>query len=159
MKALLISREKSNISFRKQGPCRKAGLFVDLHGPSALFWRGIRRTVKGVGIYFKSGLAQWIDKLAPGQRKDRITRGGMIQFKEEFQKDPVISRCTRNSFATTVAKETLLSVRIAIITIGLNWIIFNSFIGLIFCDTLLQMLLGSIIDITIFFFVALGIEQ
>src|SRR5690554_5259817 len=67
--------------------------------------RCIRRTVKVLGYPSTTALMQWIDRLAPGQRKVRITRGGMIQFNEEFKKDAVISLCTRDSSAATVAEE------------------------------------------------------
>ena len=67
--------------------------------------RCIRRTVRVLGYPSRTALAQWIDKLAPGQRKVRITRGNMIQLSEEFKRDAVISLCTRDSSATVVAQK------------------------------------------------------
>ncbi|MCD8502524.1 MAG: hypothetical protein LRY71_13770 [Bacillaceae bacterium] len=46
----------------------------------------------------------------------------------------------------------LLSTKLTILAIGVNWIIFNSFIGLIFSGVMHQMLLRSGIDVVVFFF-------
>jgi len=67
--------------------------------------RCIRRTVRVLGYPSTTALAQWIDRLAPGQRKVRISRGRMIQFSEESKRDAVISLCTRDSSAAVVAEE------------------------------------------------------
>ena len=67
--------------------------------------RCIRRTVRILGYPSTTTLMQWIDKLAPGQRKVRITHGDMIQFSEEKKKDAVISLCTRDTSAAVVAEE------------------------------------------------------
>jgi transposase-like protein len=67
--------------------------------------RCIRRTVRVLGYPSRTALMQWIDKLAPGQRKVRISRGSMIQFSEESKRDAVISLCTRDSSAIVVAEE------------------------------------------------------
>lgn len=45
----------------------------------------------------------------------------------------------------------LQSVKLVVVTIGVNWIIFNSFIGLILSSFMPQALLRSGIDVTIFF--------
>lgn len=45
----------------------------------------------------------------------------------------------------------LLSVKLAVLAVGVNWIIFNSFIGLIFSGVMSQMLLRSGIDVAVFF--------
>lgn len=45
----------------------------------------------------------------------------------------------------------LLSLKLAVLAVGLNWIIFNSFIGLIFSGVMSQMLLRSGIDVAVFF--------
>lgn len=45
----------------------------------------------------------------------------------------------------------LLSLKLAVLAVGLNWIIFNSFIGLIFNGVMSQMLLRSGIDVAVFF--------
>ncbi len=45
----------------------------------------------------------------------------------------------------------LLSIKLLVQTIGVNWIIFNSFIGLIFSGYMSQMLLRSGIDVAILF--------
>ncbi|MBA2134174.1 IS3 family transposase [Capillibacterium thermochitinicola] len=67
--------------------------------------RCIRRTVRVLGYPSRTALMQWIDKLAPGQRKVRITHGDMIQFSEEKKKDAVISLCTRDTSAAVIAEE------------------------------------------------------
>ncbi len=53
-------------------------------------------------------------------------------------------------FAVT-EKISTLSLRLTVITIGVNWILFNSFIGLIFSGAMPQMLLRSSIDTAILF--------
>lgn len=45
----------------------------------------------------------------------------------------------------------LLSLKLAVLAVGVNWIIFNSFIGLIFSGVMPQMLLRSGIDVAVFF--------
>jgi hypothetical protein len=45
----------------------------------------------------------------------------------------------------------MLSVQLVLLTIGANWILFNSFIGLIFSGVMPQMLLRSGIDTTVVF--------
>ncbi len=53
-------------------------------------------------------------------------------------------------FAVT-EKISSLSLRLTVITIGVNWILFNSFIGLIFSGVMPQMLLRSSIDTAVLF--------
>ncbi len=53
-------------------------------------------------------------------------------------------------FAGT-SKISTLSSRLTVSTIGVNWIIFNSFIGLIFSGAMPQMLLRSSIDTAVLF--------
>lgn len=53
----------------------------------------------------------------------------------------------------------VLSFNLVVLTIGLNWIIFNSFIGLIFSDVLLQMILRSGLDIVGFFLISIVISR
>jgi hypothetical protein len=43
------------------------------------------------------------------------------------------------------------SLNISVFTLGINWIVFNSFIGMIFSGTILQMLLRSGIDVAVIF--------
>lgn len=45
----------------------------------------------------------------------------------------------------------LLSIKLAVLTVGVNWIMFNSFIGLILSGVMPQMLLRSGIDVAVFF--------
>ncbi len=52
-----------------------------------------------------------------------------------------------------------LSFKLAVLTIGANWIIFNSFIGLIFSGYMLQMLLRSSIDTVVLFLASIGINK
>lgn len=47
----------------------------------------------------------------------------------------------------------LSSFQISVLTLGLNWILFNSFIGMILADTILKMLLRSGIDVFVLFLV------
>ncbi len=47
------------------------------------------------------------------------------------------------------------TIKLSLITIGLNWIIFNSFIGLIFSGTMIQMFIRSGMDLIVFFLVSL----
>jgi hypothetical protein len=49
------------------------------------------------------------------------------------------------------ADKDLLSVRLSVLTIGLNWIIFNIFIGLIFAGVMPQMFLRSGVDVAVLF--------
>lgn len=53
----------------------------------------------------------------------------------------------------------LLSVKLVVFTIGVNWIIFNSFIGLIFSGFMQQALLRSGIDVTVFFLSSIVINK
>lgn len=46
--------------------------------------------------------------------------------------------------------ESLISLQIVVITIGGNWILFNSFIGLIFSGVMSQMILRTGIDVSVF---------
>ncbi|QOY35334.1 hypothetical protein AWH56_021995 [Anaerobacillus isosaccharinicus] len=55
--------------------------------------------------------------------------------------------------------KSLLSYKLVVVTIGLNWIIFNSFIGLIFSGVMYQMLLRSGIDIAVFFIASIIIQR
>ncbi len=53
----------------------------------------------------------------------------------------------------------LLSIKLVILTIGVNWIMFNSFIGLILSGVMSQMLLRSGIDVAIFFLSCIVISK
>ncbi|WP_028306874.1 hypothetical protein [Desulfitibacter alkalitolerans] len=53
----------------------------------------------------------------------------------------------------------LLSLKLVVLTIGVNWIIFNSFIGLIFSGAMPQMLLRSGIDTGMFFLSSIVISK
>lgn len=59
-------------------------------------------------------------------------------------------------FAVTTNTR-LLSLRLAVVTIGMNWIIFNSFIGLIFSGAMPQMLIRSGIDTAVLFLTFLAV--
>ena len=65
--------------------------------------RSISRTVKAVGYPSRETLGEWIDKLAPGERKARIKRSTMVKFTQEQKKDAVIEFCAREESAATVA--------------------------------------------------------
>lgn len=52
-----------------------------------------------------------------------------------------------------------MSVKLAVLTIGANWMIFNSFIGLIFNGYLLQTLLRSGIDVIVLFLVSIVVSR
>lgn len=53
----------------------------------------------------------------------------------------------------------LLSFKLCILTIGINWIIFNSFIGFIFAGTMPQMLLRSSMDVLSLFISSVLLEK
>lgn len=53
----------------------------------------------------------------------------------------------------------LLSIKLAVLTIGVNWIMFNSFMGLILSGIMSQMLLRSGIDVAIFFLACIVISK
>ena len=45
--------------------------------------RCIRRTVRTLGYPSRAEQVKWIDELAPGERKVRITSGSVVQFSQE----------------------------------------------------------------------------
>jgi len=51
---------------------------------------------------------------------------------------------------------TMISVEVSVLTIGINWILFNSFIGLIFSGLMPQMLLRSGLDVAVLFLTSLA---
>ena len=53
----------------------------------------------------------------------------------------------------------LLSFKLVVLTIGINWIIFNSFIGLIFKGVMIQMILRSGVDIGVLFLCSILINK
>lgn len=53
----------------------------------------------------------------------------------------------------------LLSFQIVVVTVGINWILFNSFIGLIFKGAMQQMLLRTGIDIVVFYVTIIIIQK
>lgn len=53
----------------------------------------------------------------------------------------------------------LMSFKLAVLAIGVNWIVFNSFIGLIFNGVMPQMLLRSGIDVAVFFLSCIVISK
>ncbi|TVP83008.1 MAG: hypothetical protein EA344_10390 [Alkalicoccus sp.] len=55
--------------------------------------------------------------------------------------------------------KSLLSFKLAVLTIGMNWMLFNSFIGLIFSETMSGMLLRSGLDTAVFFGTAIIIQR
>jgi len=66
----------------------------------------------------------------------------------------VVLGCSYLVLYPVFAKEQnklLLSVKLVVLTIGVNWIIFNSFIGLIFSGFMPQLLLRSGLDVTVLF--------
>lgn len=67
--------------------------------------RCIRRTVRMLGYPSRAELVKWIDELAPGERKVRITSGSVVQFSQEDKKDAVLSLCTRDTSAKKVANK------------------------------------------------------
>jgi hypothetical protein len=52
-----------------------------------------------------------------------------------------------------------ISVNLVVLTIGANWMIFNSFIGLIFNGYMLQTLLRSGIDAAVLFLISLVVSK
>jgi putative transposase len=64
--------------------------------------RNISRTIRSVGYPSKHTLKEWIDKLAPSERKIRIKRRTTVQYSQEHKKDAVIELCTREGSASVV---------------------------------------------------------
>lgn len=58
-----------------------------------------------------------------------------------------------------VRNPVLLSVQLALATIGANWVLFNSFIGLLFSDVMPQMLLRSGLDATVLFVASIAVVR
>lgn len=67
--------------------------------------RCVRRTVRKLGYPSRTTLTQWIDELAPGERKIRITQGSMVKFSQEQKKEAVISLCTNEASAASLAES------------------------------------------------------
>jgi transposase-like protein len=67
--------------------------------------RCVRRTVRKLGYPSRTTLTQWIDELAPGERKIRITQGSMVKFSQEQKKEAVISLCTNEASAASLAEK------------------------------------------------------
>lgn len=65
--------------------------------------RNISRTVRAVGYPTRAVLVEWIDELAPGERKVRIRRSAVVQFSQEQKKNAVIELCAREGSAAAVA--------------------------------------------------------
>lgn len=57
-------------------------------------------------------------------------------------------------FFADESNSLMITFRLAVLSIGLNWMIYNSFIGMIFSDTMSQMLIRSGLDVS-----ALGIAS
>ncbi|KAL0213613.1 hypothetical protein RCL1_007239 [Eukaryota sp. TZLM3-RCL] len=51
------------------------------------------------------------------------------------------------------------TTKITVIVIGLNWIIFNSFIGFVFANTMIQMLCRSCLDVLVFWLTSLLVAR
>jgi len=74
----------------------------------------------------------------------------------------VVLGCSYLVLYPVFAKEQdklVLSVKLVVFTIGVNWIIFNSFIGLIFSGYMPQVLLRSGIDVTVIFLSSMVINN
>jgi len=67
--------------------------------------RCVRRTVRKLGYPSRTTLTQWIDELAPGERKIRITQGSMVKFSQELKKEAVISLYTNEASAASLAEK------------------------------------------------------
>jgi putative transposase len=64
--------------------------------------RNISRTIRSVGYPSKRTLKEWINELAPSERKVRIKRRATVQYSQEQKKDVVIELCTREGSASAV---------------------------------------------------------
>lgn len=71
--------------------------------------RNITRTVRVIGYPTRGILREWIDELAPGERKARLKRSSVIQFSQDQKKDAVIELCTREGPAIAVAGRLCVS--------------------------------------------------
>lgn len=67
--------------------------------------RSITRTIRAVGYPSRGTLKGWIEELAPGERKARMKRSGVVQFSQEQKKDAVIELCGREGSAVAVADK------------------------------------------------------
>lgn len=67
--------------------------------------RSISRTIRAVGYPARPTLMEWIDELAPGERKTRIKRSAKVQFSQEQKRDAVIELCAREGSAASVAEH------------------------------------------------------
>lgn len=67
--------------------------------------RSISRTIRAVEFPTRGTLSEWIDELAPGERKVHIRRSSVLQFSQEQKKDAVIELCTREKSAAAVANK------------------------------------------------------
>lgn len=68
--------------------------------------RNISRTIKALGYPSRPVLREWIDKLAPGERRSSIKDGTYVRlFSQEQKKNAVIELCTRAGSAASVAEQ------------------------------------------------------
>jgi len=67
--------------------------------------RSITRTLRAMGYPSKGTFLKWVDELAPGKRKSRIKRSGVVLCSQEQKKEAVIELCIREGSAATVAKK------------------------------------------------------
>ena len=66
--------------------------------------RNLSRTVKALGYPSRQVLREWIDRIAPGERKYSIKRGTVVQYTHEQKKAAVIELCSRTGSADSVAE-------------------------------------------------------
>ena len=67
--------------------------------------RNLSRTVRVVGYPSRPTLEEWIDELAPQERKVHIKRSAVVQFSQEQKRDAVVELCAREGSGATVAEE------------------------------------------------------
>ena len=78
---------------------RKAVDYYIEHG------RCVRRTVRKLGYPSRATLTEWMDELAAGERYIRISQGSMVKFSQEQKKEAVISLCTNEASAASLAEK------------------------------------------------------
>lgn len=67
--------------------------------------RCISRTCRKLGYPSRTLLGQWIDEIAPDQRKHCRTSGSIVEYSSEKKEQAVVDLCTRSGSAQDVAEQ------------------------------------------------------
>ena len=66
--------------------------------------RSIARTIKALGYPHRETLREWIDEIAPNERKVCVKNHAMIKYTYEQKKEAVVELCSRDGAAAKVAE-------------------------------------------------------